>query len=100
MRTALVGAGIPAAAIELDPAGLNTELTLANAGVAGARLIAVTSRNHALRVRAEGWRQRLALTVCAAGPTSRRGPLRRRAREALREVVALWWYSARAAARR
>jgi vancomycin permeability regulator SanA len=100
MRTALEQAGIPAAAIELDQHGLNTELTLANASAGAARLAAVTSRSHALRVRLEARRQRLDVAVCAAGPTRARGPLRWQVREALREVVALWWYAARALAGR
>ncbi len=98
MRGSLEEAGVPAAAIEVDPQGLNTELTLANAAARATRLIAVTSRNHALRVLLESRRQGLDVTVCAAAATPARGPLRWRVRDGLRELLALWWYAARSAA--
>jgi vancomycin permeability regulator SanA len=93
IREELVRQGVPADAVDLDHAGINTRGTIATLrrlGIEGA--VAVSSPYHLPRIAAEARRQGVALTTSAA---PKAGGRRRYLRHALREVPASWWYALR-----
>jgi vancomycin permeability regulator SanA len=97
MRDSLLRAGVPRDAIEIDEAGMSTRHTIAAARRYG-RVLVVSSPYHLHRILGEAGRQGVdAAPVPARAPRSIR---RRRVRQALREVAAVWWYAASARARR
>jgi len=93
MRAALTAESIPPEAIAADEHGLSTRHTLRGlARYRGRRVLLVSSRHHMLRIVAEARRQGLEPVACPAAATVRKGLLRRRVKQQLREILAVWWY--------
>ena len=88
MRAALVEAGIPAGAIEIDESGGSTGATVA---AFRGSVVAVSSPYHALRILYEA--RRLGMTCAfSPAPSPVMGRLSARVRQDVYEVVAFWWY--------
>ena len=90
MRTLALSLGVPAAAIELDPDGLNTAATVAHSG--NRPVLAVSHFWHLTRVKMAYRRAGIrAYTV----PAEESYVIRQTPYLMLREVAAFWWYWAR-----
>ncbi|MGZ4199190.1 MAG: YdcF family protein [Thermoleophilia bacterium] len=100
MRTLAIGFGVPAAAIELDPKGVNTEATVRDTvpmlRTAGYRRVAVVSDFfHLPRVKLAY--ERLGYNVITVPPRAHRIP--QTTKLVLREIPAFWVYYLRAVLR-
>jgi vancomycin permeability regulator SanA len=90
MRDLAIKLGVPAAAIELDPDGLNTRATVAN--TRHAKVLAVSHHWHLPRVKMAYRQAEIdAYTV----PARERYVIRQTPYLLAREVAAFWWYWAR-----
>ncbi len=96
MRDAAILAGVPAAAIQLDPVGLSTAHTVRNtaARLAGRRVIAVSEYYHLPRIKLAYGRAGVEVFTVPAEALSWRRTWD--LRSVLREVPAFWLYYARA----
>jgi uncharacterized SAM-binding protein YcdF (DUF218 family) len=104
MRAALEREGVPSEALLIDEGSTSTRRAITAARRAAAthgwrRVLLVSSPYHMHRAAAEARRQGLDAIPAPAPSTPVTRRFAPRARQTLREVVALWWYAATAARR-